>query len=188
MDIENNVTVPDSSLLIEGDKIVEVLNKPIANDSHINGCVVDMRGRYVLPGLCNMHNNLSMETPASRTDPNEFPAISVLRLYKNAYDGLLAGSTTLRLVGELNGVDIPLRNMINSGLVKGPRLICARRALGITGGHATPLGVDCDSPDEFRKAARTELLGGADFLKIFITGGIAKAEEGIRSSRCPKMT
>jgi imidazolonepropionase-like amidohydrolase len=68
--------------------------------------------------------------------------------------------------------------MINAGWIEGPRIIAGGKGLGVTGGHGSSFGqVEADGAEEFRKAARRELALGADHLKIFITGGIAKLEE-----------
>ena len=145
---------------------------------------MDLQGSYVLPGLFNMHNNLSLVFPFKDTDPNESPAITVLRCFKRAQDALLAGVTTLRTVGEQNRADIYLRRMINEGWVRGPRLFVAGKALSVVGGHGAGFGQhELSGAEEFRRAARAELSLGANHLKIFITGGIAKKEEAFEESQ-----
>ena len=145
-----------------------------------------MEGAYVLPGLVSLHNHFSIVFPFRDTDLNESPAITALRGYRRAQDDLHGGVTTVRSTGEIHRVDLELRKMISSKWIKGPRILAAGKGLGVTGGHGAGLGqVDCDGADEFRKAARYELSLGADHLKIFITGGIAKEEEAFGE---PQMT
>lgn len=174
--IEENVKI-----LIEGERIAKI------SKNVTEGKTIDLSGRYVLPGLFNMHNNLSLVFPFKDTDPNESPAITALRCYRRAHDALVAGITTLRTVGEQNRADVYLRKMINSGWVEGPRLFIAGNALSTVGGHGSDFGQkELSGPEEFRKAARYELSLGVNHLKIFITGGIAKKEEAFEESQMTK--
>ncbi len=183
LELEKGEILESASITIEGDKIVEVSEnsgpKPATKE-------IDMEGAYVLPGLVSLHNHFSIVFPFRDTDLNESPAITALRGYRRAVDDLHGGVTTVRTTGEIHRVDLELRKMISSRSMKGPRILAAGKGLGVTGGHGAGLGqVDCDGADEFRKAARYELSLGADHLKIFITGGIAKEEEAFGE---PQMT
>jgi imidazolonepropionase-like amidohydrolase len=101
-------------------------------------------------------------------------------------DALLAGITTVRTMSTRYGADIDLQTMIPKGWVEGPRIISACRGISATGGHGSRIGaLLADSPDEFRKKSREELVAGADHLKIFITGGISHREETFSE---PQMT
>jgi len=131
-----------------------------------------MDNGFVLPGLFNMHSHLSMAFPSMNSA--ELAAISSLRAYRRGYDALNAGVTTVRTQGELHRVDISLRKMINEGWVQGPRILAGGKGVGVSGGHGSEFGrIGANGPDEFLKAARTELAFGADHVKIFITGGIS---------------
>jgi imidazolonepropionase-like amidohydrolase len=98
---------------------------------------------------------------------------------------LMTGFTTVRDLGG-TGVNISLRNAINKGTVKGPRIFTAGKAIGTTGGHADPtngyrkdlmgdpgpeVGV-VNSPEDSRKAVRQRYKDGADLIKITATGGV----------------
>jgi imidazolonepropionase-like amidohydrolase len=181
VDVKHSTIEDNSRVSIKDGKIIE-----ISKNADSGGKKIDLKGSFLLPGLFNMHNNLSMVFPFKNTDSRESPAITSLRCYKRAYDALLSGVTTLRTVGEQNRADLYLRRMINEGWVKGPRMFCAGKALSVTGGHGSDFGQnELDGPNEFRKAARHELSMGANHLKIFITGGIAKREEAFEE---PQMT
>lgn len=97
----------------------------------------------------------------------------------------MAGFTTIRDLGG-SGVNISLRNAINRGEVKGPRIFTAGKAIGTTGGHADPTnglrkeymgnpgpreGV-VNSVDDAKKAVRQRYKDGADNIKITATGGV----------------
>jgi imidazolonepropionase-like amidohydrolase len=173
VDLETGKVVENVTIAVRDDTIAEVTDRDLSGSR-----VIDLDGFYIMPGLINVHNNLSLVFPFKLTNPNEPESVTVLRCYRRAYDALLAGVTCLRTVGEIHRVDIHLRNMINAGWIEGPRIIAGGKGLGVTGGHGSSFGqVEADGAEEFRKAARRELALGADHLKIFITGGIAKLEE-----------
>lgn len=174
VDVAEGVVRKEVKIVIRGRLIEGVVEKGVKPE----GRVVDLQGCYVMPGLINAHNNLSIEFPFEKTNPNEDPAVTVLRCYRRALDALRSGVTTLRTVGEINRADIALKRMIGEGWVEGPRIIASGKGLTSTGGHGAGFGqIEADGPHEFLKAARRELAYGADHIKIFISGGIAKPEE-----------
>ncbi|MEM2883731.1 MAG: amidohydrolase family protein [Nitrososphaerales archaeon] len=174
VDVEEGIVKEDVKIVVKHGLIEDILE----GSRRVEGVVLDLQGCFVLPGLMNAHNNLSIDFPFEKTNPNEDPAITVLRCYRRALDALRSGVTTLRTVGEMHRADIALKKMINEGWVDGPRIVAGGKGLGSTGGHGAGFGqVEADGPYEFLKAARTELAYGADHIKIFISGGIAKPEE-----------
>ena len=174
IDVEKGEILDDASIGIKDRKIVSVGQH---NEEDFRSRI-DLRGEFVLPGLFNVHNNLSNVFPFKNINLSESQGETVLRCYGEALKALRAGVTTLRTMGEINRADLVLKKAINNGVVAGPRIIASGKGLGVTGGHGSGLGqTEADTPDEFRKAARKELALGADHLKIFITGGIANKEE-----------
>ena len=170
----------DVVIAIEGEKIVEVgtgLTIPQGAE------IVDWSDKYVLPGLIDCHVHTSMNGNPS----NQLASLKQLVPYKamkaltHAQADLQAGFTTLRDVGGSDYGDIAVRNAINEGLFEGPRMQVAGRCITITGGHADShyspeveyeSGHRVDSPEEARKAARTNLKYGADLIKVMATGGV----------------
>lgn len=139
---------------------------------------IDLDGRYLFPGLISCHTHLSVVFPFSLTDPNENPAITAFRAADRAHEALHSGITTLRSVHEQNQVDLALRRAAKAGWFQGPRIFGAGRALSTPEGHGQ--GSACSYAkdfDGFYKAAIGELDAGADHVKIFITGGLARAGE-----------
>lgn len=166
VDLESGSILENVSIQIEGTRIREITERPDLKISK----TVDMRGSYVLPGLVNVHNNLSHTFPIDTEEP---PEATVLRCYRRALDGLYSGVTTLRTVGEVHRVDIALRDQINKGTVVGPRILAGGKALSVTSSLGFHEGhVLADGPEEFRKVAREELALGANHIKIYATGGI----------------
>lgn len=144
-----------------------------------------------LPGLTDMHVHLASQqsqdsySEGFRLNPPDY----ALRAALYAERTLLAGFTTVRDLGTGDGVAISLRNAIDAGIVKGPRVHAAGKSIGTTGGHADPrngishqllhaLGYPepqdgvVDSVDEARKAVRSRYKEGADVIKITATGGV----------------
>ena len=140
--------------------------------------VTDVQGRYVLPGLISCHTHLSVVFPMSDTDPAEYPAATALRAAKRAGDALAAGITTVRCVHEQHRVDLWLRDAKRRGWVDAPRIFGAGQAITTPKGHGAGAAcVEAEGEDEFYRAAGSELEAGADHVKIFINGGLAREGE-----------
>jgi imidazolonepropionase-like amidohydrolase len=140
--------------------------------------VVDVAGRWLLPGLISCHTHLSVVFPFSATDESENPALTAYRSATRAAEALAAGITTVRCVHEQNRADLLLRTAVRRGWFTAPRILGAGRAVSTRGGHGQ--GAACayaTGEQEFYEAALAELAAGADHVKIFINGGLAGAGE-----------
>jgi imidazolonepropionase-like amidohydrolase len=157
-------------------RIVQVSSAPPvgADDDQ----VIDVAGRWLLPGLISCHTHLSVVFPFSETDENEDPAITAYRSATRAHQALLAGITTIRCVHEQNRADLSLRRAAARGWIRVPRIRGAGRAISTVGGHGEgSASVYATGEEEFYRAAAAEIEAGADHVKIFITGGLAKKGE-----------
>jgi imidazolonepropionase-like amidohydrolase len=85
---------------------------------------------------------------------------------------LRSGVTTVRDCGAADGIAIALAGAVADGLLPGPRIIAAGRVITMTGGHGYFIGREVDGPDAVRRAVRTEMKGGAHFIKAMATGGV----------------
>ena len=144
----------------------------------VNEDVFDAAGKFVVPGIISCHTHLSVVFPFSDTDENESPAITAFRAATRAQQALASGITTIRCVHEQNKVDLFLKAAIKRGWSKAPRIFGAGRALSTPDGHGA--GSACSYAEGFEgfyQAAKNELEAGADHLKIFINGGLARAGE-----------
>jgi imidazolonepropionase-like amidohydrolase len=156
----------------------------------------DLRSKTVLPGLIDCH--VHMEWEQSRNSYNDRftlnPPDVAFRSLVYARRTIEAGFTTVRDLGG-SGVNTALRNAINSGWAKGPRIYSANKSLAITGGHGdhtngaadhiydppTPSEGIADGPDACRHAVRQQVKKGADVIKITATGGVLSlAKDGRR--------
>ena len=147
--------------------------------------VIDLKNRFVLPGLMDMHVHLHSELgPQNNSEQLKMSApLGGMRSIHFAMKTLLAGFTTVRDVGSDSQYMYALRDSIEKGWVDGPRIIAAA-GVGITGGHVDASGVKpellemnttktvCDGPYDCRRAARHAIKYGADLIKVASTGGV----------------
>ena len=85
-----------------------------------DGSVIDLAGRWLLPGLISCHTHLSVVFPFSDTDEAEDPAVTAYRSATRAHQALQAGITTIRCVHEQNRADLSLRRAAARGWIMGP--------------------------------------------------------------------
>jgi imidazolonepropionase-like amidohydrolase len=188
IDVERQEVVRDRVIVVEGDRIADVVTEAPAETS---SATIDLSGHTVLPGLMDMHAHMvgEMETGLGyaalvmRTAAQE--AMSGVR---NARATIEAGFTTVRDVGTFRAfVDCALRDAIDAGDTPGPRMMCAGPFVTVSGGggDVTGLAPDVDamvpidlrfgvanSVDEVRQRVRRILGGGADFIKVIATGAV----------------
>ena len=181
-------------MLVEGDTIREVSAKPI---KAAKADVIDCKGRTLMPGLidCHVHAMLSeVNIRQLESIPLTMMTVRAASLVRAMID---RGFTTVRDTG---GADWGLRDGIAQGLLPGPRMFIAGRAIGPTGGHSdarrrtdTHAGAcKCcnamtfcleiaDGPDAVRAAVREQLRQGADQIKIMVSGGVASPYDPLDS-------
>lgn len=144
---------------------------------------VDLDGAYLAPGLMNMHTHFSLALPGERGASVSSLDDAGIALYMadGARRALHSGITTVRCVAERGHVDFALRDAIAGGLVPGPDIRTAGRALVCTGGHGHENDdtLECDGPVGFAQGVRSQIKAGADLIKVMISGGIAGRHEGM---------
>lgn len=177
-----NSAIEDGLLVVEGKHIAwcGAAGTPDAPQPQQGETVVDLEGKTITPGLFNVHVHLALRLPfpERRIDPFNV-GYRTLLVYRRALEAIKSGTTSIRTVGEAHFTDIDVRNAINKGVLAGPRLKCAGAALIPTGGHGhnSMSCLEADGVDGFRAAARAQLRGGADLIKICLTGGIGTPGE-----------
>src|SRR6266516_1715395 len=127
----------------------------------------------VLPGLINMHTHMSFSSGDSIFDDHQRESYEtkLIRAVTNVQAALRTGVTTVRDCGTLHGIAFAVRAAVESGTMLGPRVIASGEGITTTGGHLWFCGVEADSAEEVRRAVRTQVKAGADFIKVFATGG-----------------
>jgi imidazolonepropionase-like amidohydrolase len=180
VDVTNGRTIAHAVVLINGERITAV--GPAETISVPAGAeVIHADGKWLLPGLMNMHVHLGLKLPGAAGDSltSETDVEEVLRMAGNARLSLLSGVTTLRLVGEDHGTDFALRRAIDSGEVMGPRIKTAGEVIIPTGGHGS---MEADGPYGFAHVVREQIKQGADWIKIAISGGISDSHGDISAA------
>jgi imidazolonepropionase-like amidohydrolase len=178
--VDTGHEMSDATVIIDGERIVSV--GPAASTPIPTGAkVIPMKGKWLIPGLMNMHVHLGLKLPGAAGDSlaMETDTEEVLRMAGNARLSLLSGVTTLRLVGEDHGTDFALRRAIDGGEVVGPRIKTAGEVIVPTGGHGSLEG---DGPYGLAHLVREQIKSGADWIKIAISGGISDSHGSISAA------
>jgi imidazolonepropionase-like amidohydrolase len=135
--------------------------------------VIDLAADTTLmPGLINMHTHVSFSgEPSIFADQlAESDTVKMIRIVETLHAALAVGITTVRDCGTWPHLALPARDAIESGLLRGPRMVTSG-AITTTGGHCWFCASEADSEDEVRKAVRAHVKDGVDFIKLFATGG-----------------
>jgi len=186
--IDGRADTPRKSitLTIDGERFIAVTpgyTAPAAGDT-----VIDLKNSTVTPGWIDCHVHLDgQNSPTSYAERGTLnPGDYALRAAHYGKKTLLAGFTTVRVLGDSTGSSIALRKAIAAGQIDGPRIITAGKSIATTGGHADPTnGVSrelmgdpgpvegvINGADEARKAVRQRYKEGSDCIKITATGGV----------------
>ena len=161
----------DRAVVLDDRRIAAVVPDHQARD----GAALDLGGLTLLPGLinCHVHLCLSGDADPSRTLSDETYAATVVGAVVHARRTVEAGVTTVRDLGGGEYAEIAVRDGVRAGIIAGPRVLCAGRAVCMTGGHGwRMLGRQADGVDDVRKAVREQLRAGADVIKLVATGGV----------------
>jgi imidazolonepropionase-like amidohydrolase len=150
--------------------------------------VIDLRDKFVLPGLIDSHVHLDSDKAGQEGFLESLTNSQAYFAYEaavNARKTLEAGFTTVRNLGNADGVTLALRDAIADGKVPGPRIIDSGNGISATSGHGDwSLGLNpqiaghmhqenlCDGADDCRRAVRMQVRRGVDVIKIMTTGGV----------------
>jgi imidazolonepropionase-like amidohydrolase len=185
-----------AAITIRGDRVVEVsTGSDPGKDRDKDGADthgLDASSLTILPGLIDAHfHPVSASFDIASIDRSH-PSLRALDARRHLEAALLRGFTTIRDAG---GGDIGLVRALEQGLIRGPRMLMAGKALSQTGGHgdmrpadAVPmcscgyngaLSAVVDGPDQMRKAVRDQLREGATHIKLFVSGGVLSPTDPI---------
>jgi imidazolonepropionase-like amidohydrolase len=175
-----------STITVQSGRIVAVedgLRPPPAG-----AALVDLSGRFVLPGLIDSHVHLESDaggTAALVEEVSDNAPETTLRALANARKTIAAGFTTVRNLGDSSGATLALRDASARGDLAIPRIVDAGRPISTTSGHmdatlslAEPLHAAiaqdnlCDGAEACRRAVRLQVRRGVDVIKIATTGGV----------------
>ncbi len=178
----DETVIDDGSVLIDGEFIVWAGPTAVAPVLERDVERRDVGGRFVMPGMTESHVHLSYSnTHPGQLDRQPIP-IAMLDAVDNAATLLRFGFTSAISFGSAQGIDVPLRDSINSGRVPGPRLLASEKDIGSTGSNADSQSPDsegrkriADGPWAVRAAVREVAKAGADVVKIFLDGEVLSA-------------
>jgi imidazolonepropionase-like amidohydrolase len=177
--------VQGASVVVEGDRIKDVLSKPGAGALPGQVTTIDCRGKTLMPGLTDAHVHICA-VEGNITDQHRFlpPSLLAAKALRRAEECLMQGFTTVRDAG---GADYGFREAINEGIYPGPRMLVSGNYISQTGGHGDKRRraewmepIDCcigmigsiaDGEAEVRKAVREQLRRDVDQIKIMASGG-----------------
>ena len=176
---------------IRGEKITEVSTKEPTGAQ-----IVDLSRETCLPGLIDTHTHVLLQGDITAADYDEqllkqSPEYRTILATVNARRALEYGFTTIRDV-ETEGAgyaDVDVKKAINSGVIPGPRMQVATRAMDVTGAYpllgyapnvSVPHGVQVvDGADAARKTVREQISHGADWIKVYSDRSYRVREDGV---------
>jgi imidazolonepropionase-like amidohydrolase len=138
---------------------------------------IDGSGGTLSPGIVDCHVHLCFDGGAdfaAEARETTSDAAAALKAARNAARALERGVTTVRDLGGRGDAAIQVARAVERGLLLGPRILAAGRALTITGGHGHNVGIsrEVDGPVDVRRAVREEIRAGATAIKLIATGGV----------------
>lgn len=177
--------IKDMSIIVNNGYISEI-TKDIPNDIKL----IDLKGKYVMPGLINMHVHLpgsgmpkdtkkQNKESVNKLLSNKLTRYIVYKLCeKYAKVELQSGVTTIRTVGGLSNIDSTIRDNVNKGKVLAPRILASNMALSVPGGHMAGI-LAYEATDTNSAIIYIDKIASSkpDLIKLMITGGVLDAKK-----------
>ncbi|MFN7390229.1 amidohydrolase family protein [Brevundimonas sp.] len=177
-----------STVVIRDGRVVEVRDGLVGADAFPGAEIVDLSDRFVLPGLIDSHVHLATSQAGQAgliAQFTESVPTTAYRAAENARITLMAGFTTVRNLGDGDGVTLALRDAAARHALPSPRIVDAGRSISTTSGHMdgrnglndalrehTDHANVCDDTASCREAVRLQISRGVDVIKIATTGGV----------------
>jgi imidazolonepropionase-like amidohydrolase len=194
IDGKSDTPLENVVILVEGNKIKEVgKNVKIPATAKL----IDLSSATVLPGLIDAHVHVMLQGDITSDDYDvqllkQSIAYRALRASLSCKTALLNGFTTLRDLGSEGSMyaDVDVKKAINRGIIDGPRMFVAGRAINSTGHYPlsnrdytwewkVPKGtIEVTGPVEIRRAVREEISYGADWIKVYFDRGYYRLADG----------
>jgi imidazolonepropionase-like amidohydrolase len=169
-------------VLVRGEKI-EAVGAASDVKAPAEAKVIDLPGMTLMPGLIEAHSHILLhpytETVWNDQVAHEALSLRVARATNHLRNELMAGFTTLRDLGTEGAgyADVGLKQAVNQGIIPGPRLLVATRAIVATGSYGpkgyapewnVPQGAEeASGPEELTRVVREQIGKGADWVKVY---------------------
>jgi imidazolonepropionase-like amidohydrolase len=169
-------------VLVRGEKI-EAVGPATEIKAPADAKVIDLPGLTLMPGLIEAHSHILLhpytETVWNDQVAHEALSLRVARATNHLRNELMAGFTTLRDLGTEGAgyADVGLKQAVNQGIIPGPRLLVATRAIVATGSYGpkgyapewnVPQGAEeASGPEELTRVVREQIGKGADWVKVY---------------------
>ena len=183
----NDGVQSDKYVIVEDGKIAKITSDKAAIDGLK---VVDLNGKYLIPGLINLHVHLPGSGMPKDTKKQNKKTVRMLmnhaltkyivyRMCANyAKVELMSGVTTIRTVGGLDDIDSRIRDNGAKGKLKAPRVLASNMAVSVKDGHmAGLLAYEAKDPEDGRRYVREIAKTNPDLIKLMITGGVLDAKK-----------
>ncbi len=164
--------IPNATIVVEGDRI-----KSIGASSEASANAVDLSRFTAIPGMIDAHTHMTYVLDTNRLTQAGRGAATVYLSQNNARKTLETGVTTVRNLGASDYADIAMRDLINNGMMVGPRMFVSGYGLFITRGGRGGPGT-ADGATEVMKVVRQQVGAGADVIKIYGSTGSGQDVSG----------
>ncbi len=176
------------AILVEQGKIKDIVLQDEADLTGYN--VVNLKGNYIMPGLINMHVHLAGNGKPQKKQRDNAKLVNFLMsnpltraIAHNMVSGfaemeLLSGVTTIRTVGGIRDFDTRVRDEINCGKNRGPRILAGNEGISVPHGHmAGSVAIAAETIDDALLQVSKAKEQNVDLIKLMITGGVLDAKE-----------
>ena len=196
--IASPAIVENAVVVVTGDKIVAA-GRASSVTIPAGAKVIDLGDVTLLPGFIDSHVHIAGRTLGDPMNDlagvKDMPSYAAILGVGNAQRTLMAGFTSIRVLGAGNFDDVALRQAIDEGRIVGPRIQNAGHSLGITGGHCDDNGWRpginesgiaegiANGPDEVRAAVRYQVKYGATVIKTCATGGVLSEGDAVGTTQ-----
>lgn len=176
------------AILVEQGKIKDIVLQDEADLTGYN--VVNLKGNYIMPGLITMHVHLAGNGKPQKKQRDNAKLVNFLMsnpltraIAHNMVSGfaemeLLSGVTTIRTVGGIRDFDTRVRDEINCGEKRGPRILAGNEGISVPHGHmAGSVAIAAETIDDALLQVSKAKEQNVDLIKLMITGGVLDAKD-----------
>ena len=187
-----DVAAENQTVIVERGRVTAIVPTASAAPAGPSDIVIDHSRRFVMPGLIDIHTHISYGDAKSQEDIDLYASMEyrAIRAMIAAQKVMRAGYTAFADPATSGLVSVAVRDAIEVGLFKGPRITCSSRALtshqGLydwyprwIGCPSTSTGVVIESPDHAIREIRGQVKDGVDLIKFAMDGTLTAYPKGL---------